>query len=70
VNFFGLRRETSQTQNLIEQNQRRQQNRGGDRERWIGDGQSELTGANLVRVRAPQNHACCDPLKRESGSVE
>ena len=70
LNFFGLRNEPSQAHNLIEQNQGSKHHRGTHCERHVGYGQAELAGANLMRVRAPQNYARGDPLKREGGSVE
>src|SRR5271156_5182412 len=70
LNFFRLCDEATQTHNLIEQNQRGQDDRGSDCQRWIGNGQAELAGANFVSAGAPQNHARGDPLKCESRSVE
>ena len=70
LNFFRLRDEAAQAQNLIEQNQRSEHHRRTDREPCIGYRQAELARANSMLVGAPQDHARGDPLKRESGSIE
>ena len=62
--------EATQRDDLIHENESRQQDCSKDGQSWLRNGESKAGGGQIVRLRAPEDYGDGDPLKRDGRGVE